>query len=262
MPDSHPLDVDAVPLDGFGLAEDLPPFAGDWHTHAKHQVFFAARGLVRLETAAARWWLPPRKAALIPAGTRHRVHADEAIALRTVYLGPGLLPADAPCCVFEVQPLAREMFLHATQWTADTAGDDPLAQPYFRVLAGLVARWAEHRAATVAPTAQSDAVQRVLDLVDAQLADPPSLAQAAGVAGVSARTLQRRLRAELDLGWRQLLVARRMLFALQALRQPGARVSEVGYALGYEHPAAFSRAFKAFVGEAPRDYARQAPDYR
>ncbi|MCB9526157.1 MAG: helix-turn-helix transcriptional regulator [Myxococcales bacterium] len=255
QPPSHPLDVDAVPLDGFGLAEDLPPFDGHWHTHRKHQVFFAARGLVRLETAAARWWLPPRKAALIRAGVRHRVRAAEAIALRTVYLGEALLPATAECCVFEVEPLAREMLLYAGRWGPQAAAADPLAQPYFTLLAGLVARWSAHPAPTGGRTAQTPEVQRVLDAVDDRLATPPSLAQAARRAGLSPRTLQRRLNAELGLGWRQLVMQRRMLHALEALRRPGVQVSEVAYALGYESPGAFSRGFKAFVGESPRAYA-------
>lgn len=40
------------------------------------------------------------------------------------------------------------------------------------------------------------------------------------------------------------------------LAKRGARVGEVGIAIGYESEAAFSRAYKAFFGRSPRADAR------
>jgi AraC family transcriptional regulator len=42
--------------------------------------------------------------------------------------------------------------------------------------------------------------------------------------------------------------------ATELLAEEGARVTGVALAVGFESPAAFSRAFEAFLGESPRDY--------
>ncbi len=120
---------------------------------------------------------------------RHRVQAGEPIALRTIYLGPDLLAPAAPCCVFEVEPLAREVFTYESRWTPAVAAADPLAAPFFEVLAGLVGRWRQQEAPTVAHTAQTAGVQQVVDRVDAHRSTPPTLTEATVAVGLSPRTL-------------------------------------------------------------------------
>ncbi|NCE82968.1 AraC family transcriptional regulator [Pseudomonas sp. Q1] len=53
----------------------------------------------------------------------------------------------------------------------------------------------------------------------------------------------------------------RLTLAKTMLSRQGGRIGEVGFAVGYESEAAFSRAYKAFFGRSPRDdHARHAPD--
>jgi quercetin dioxygenase-like cupin family protein len=40
----------------------------DWHTHADHQLAWAASGVLTVRIAAATWVLPPTRALWIPAG--------------------------------------------------------------------------------------------------------------------------------------------------------------------------------------------------
>jgi len=69
--------------------------------------------------------------------------------------------------------------------------------------------------------------------------------------GMSARTLQRRLR---EAGERFDAVSRQVLSTLTEayLRDPSVTISEVAYLLAFSESSAFSRAFKAWTGEAAR----------
>jgi len=51
-------------------------------------------------------------------------------------------------------------------------------------------------------------------------------------------------------------VRRRALEAQRLLTYSSMTVSEVGYALGFDDPAYFSRAFRADVGQSPADFRR------
>lgn len=133
------VDVDATPGPGFGLEEELGPFVSEWHTHARHQVLFASAGSMELRASGRRWLLPPRRAAFVPAGTRHRVSSARGIALRTVYLAPELVVATLrDAVVFGVTPLAREMLLYAMRWPARATGADETRDAFFATIARLL----------------------------------------------------------------------------------------------------------------------------
>lgn len=80
-----------------------------------------------------------------------------------------------------------------------------------------------------------------------------SIGAVADALGLPRWTLQRRLDRE---GWSfSGLVDRvRRELAVHYLRQPFARISDVGYMLGYSELSAFSRAFKRWEAVSPQDY--------
>lgn len=256
------VDVDHSPAPAFGLAEDLTPFRSEWHSHAKHQILYALSGALHLEVASGAWLLPPRRAALLVAGTRHLVRSERPVALRTVYLAEDLLPRPAwDCRVFSVSPLAREMLLYAMRWSHESPADDPLARPFFLALAALAAEWAEKDAYPFRlPAARSDELRRATEHALGRLGDPLAIEDLARAAGVSTRTLARRFADEMQSSFRGWLHTARMLRAMDLLAAPEARVTEVALEVGFESLSAFSASFSTFVGENPRDYRRRFSD--
>jgi AraC-like DNA-binding protein len=101
----------------------------------------------------------------------------------------------------------------------------------------------------------SGAVRRVLmEMLDLGEA---SAAAVARDLGLSARTLNRRLRAE-GTWFRGILDAVRGERATALLRDPAVGIGEIAFVLGYSEPTAFHRSFKRWTGQTPLAFRRAA----
>ncbi len=84
----------------------------------------------------------------------------------------------------------------------------------------------------------------------------PDIAFVAELAGVSTRTLQRKLR-DCDSSYSQILQEARFGLACVRLNDPALKVIEVAMMAGYENPQHFTRAFRRFAGVTPSQYRKQ-----
>lgn len=90
--------------------------------------------------------------------------------------------------------------------------------------------------------------------LQAYLADGyPHIDLAARISGMSVRSLQRRL-SESDCKYSELVQMARFEAAKQLLQNPDVKVIDAAYALGYEDPSNFSRAFKRIAGISPCEF--------
>ncbi|MGH1344056.1 MAG: AraC family transcriptional regulator [Nannocystales bacterium] len=252
------VDVDRSRARCFGLAEDVRELDARWHRHRKHQLLYAVRGSMRLWVEDAMWLLPPGRAAWLPAGARHRVTSGP-LSLRTVYLHPELIGGfPAQTSVFTVDSLAAEMIQHAMRW-GPRHRITPLSRAFFETFARLCLEWTESSLPLRLPVARSEALQVAMDWTLVNLERHPTAARAARAAALSPRTLARRFAEETKTTWRRYLHDARMIEAAHRLGLPAATVGEVANALGFESVSAFSRAFKAFTGQTPRQMLARHP---
>ncbi|MBL8636627.1 MAG: helix-turn-helix transcriptional regulator [Myxococcales bacterium] len=253
------VDVDAAKAPAFGLSDEFLPLTSDFHVHNRHQLLYAASGLLYLTVGASDWVLPPHRAAFLSAGTLHQVRCEQPVALRTVYLDPSIVAAPPwDCRVFTVSPLAKELLLYAMRWNHQSDPDDPLLHSYFSTLGQLALEWSEQGALPFRlPVPPSDELRRVTRLIRDRLDESLSVADLAKAAALSERTLRRRFASELGMTPHAYLHAERMLAALDRLTNPSLSITEVALAVGFETPSSFSHAFTAFVGESPRDYRQK-----
>ncbi len=204
------------------------------------------------------WLLPPGRAAWLPAGARHRVTSGP-LSLRTVYLHPELIGGfPAQTSVFTVDSLAAEMIQHAMRW-GPRHRITPLSRAFFETFARLCLEWTESSLPLRLPVARSEALQVAMDWTLVNLERHPTAARAARAAALSPRTLARRFAEETKTTWRRYLHDARMIEAAHRLGLPAATVGEVANALGFESVSAFSRAFKAFTGQTPRQMLARHP---
>jgi AraC-like DNA-binding protein len=85
---------------------------------------------------------------------------------------------------------------------------------------------------------------------------PASIELAAEMANMSPRTLSRRLKDE-GTGWREILGRVRLEASQKLLCNSAIPISEIAAHVGYSDPAHFTRSFRRWTGETPRDYRRR-----
>lgn len=93
----------------------------------------------------------------------------------------------------------------------------------------------------------------------ADLARPPTLAQMALEAGISAIRIQRGFRELFGHSVYGLFQQERMREARRRLRAGGVTVMEVAFGLGYSNPSHFAVAFRKQFGVGPGEYKRSQP---
>ncbi|HEY3717323.1 MAG TPA: helix-turn-helix transcriptional regulator [Jatrophihabitantaceae bacterium] len=218
------------------------------HVHDEHQLAWAPRGVLTVETDTATWVLPPTRALWIPSGVPHETSADGTATMRALYLHPAACPVEwtSPQPVVAM-PVLAELIHHLAETPLDP-GQRKRAEAVLLDLLEPVA------VATIDGPMPRDA--RAVDVARALLDDPAdqrSLEDWGRHVGASARTLARAFRADTGVGfarWRTLARIRAALPLLAA----GQPVGNVARRVGYDTASAFVAAFRRETGVTPGAY--------
>lgn len=241
---------------GFAFRDPMRTVHYDWHDHSYHQLLYAISGTAQIETQAARLFLPPGRAAWIPAGLAHRTLISDVDGA-SLYFAPEAMPnPGARLRILIATPVMREMILHALRWPQGTSAADPLAQSFFGTLALLCGEWLEGELPLSLPRATNPAITRAMD---GAIADPAAatLTRALAVAHMSERSFRRAFATETGMSWQGWLGHARILAAM-ALLAEGRRVTDVAADVGFQSLSAFAKAFARLTGENPTEYRRRA----
>lgn len=221
------------------------------HSHLRAQLIYAGSGVMRVETEAGCWVVPPVRGVWIPANTAHRVIMLGPVEMRTLYIRPDAAPGlpDA-CCLLEVSPLLRALILALLE--------EPLA--YDRAgRAGQIAALAlaELRFLKIPalhlPMPGEPRLQRLCQELIANPDSRETLETLAEQQATSSRTLARQFLRETGMSFRQWRQQARLVEALGHLanNMPVALVAEK---LGYRSASAFTAMFRRTLGSEPRRY--------
>src|SRR2546425_1974562 len=221
------------------------------HSHDWHQLVYATRGVMTVNTSTGSWVVPSRRAVWVPAAMEHEVEMRGPVAVRTLYLRTGLsdsLPVD--CCVVNVSPLLRELILR----TIEIGMLDRNVPSHKHLIDIILDQF--HALPTVPlklPMPVEARALRVAEMVRDNPGDAKPLAHLSRKIGASKRTIERLFQSETEMTfgkWRQQL---RMLHALRLLAA-GEPVTTVALEVGYDSTSAFISAFKSAVGTTPGRY--------
>jgi AraC-like DNA-binding protein len=127
------------------------------------------------------------------------------------------------------------------------AGADPVARTRLLALAAELD--------VVRPATVTELTTRALTRM--VIATPPSSDKVAKVLGIKPRRLRERLEAE-GSSVKELLEGLRCELARQLLEESRLPIAEISSTLHYSSPGAFSRAFKGWTGETPREWRKAA----
>src|SRR5215475_6749748 len=106
-------DLEALPHPIVAFGREYPSgHLVERHHHERAQLIYASKGIMRVDTPAGIWVVPPMHAIWVPATVQHELRASSTVHLRTLFIKEGSrtsLPRE--CCVVEVSPLLRELIL-------------------------------------------------------------------------------------------------------------------------------------------------------
>ena len=229
-----------------------------WHSHDMHQLEYAFDGIAEVETATARYLLPPQQAMWIPAGVAHCSTWTHVKAV-SVFFDPamGLLAGDR-VRILAAAPVIREMTLYGKRWPINRTCKDPMADAFFEALAYLVVEWLDHETPLCLPTTTDPLVAAAMDYTNEHLSDV-SLPKVCAAVGASERSLRRAFVPATGMSWRRYLLESRLLKAMALLAQNGQNenVIAIALAVGFQSVSAFTRAFGKYTGETPTGYRQR-----
>ncbi len=107
---------------------------------------------------------------------------------------------------------------------------------------------------SVPPSPARDLIGSLREMISPSLRlATPNIGHAAGLAGVSVSTLQRRLR-ESGLTYSELVETERLRLSIELLVQEDIKICDVASELGYTEPGNFTRAFRTWTGLTPSQF--------
>jgi AraC-like DNA-binding protein len=217
------------------------------HDPCWHLLGFAIRGHLEVITDDARRLVPTDHAVWIPAGVQVTTVMRAPISVRSIFVAARLAPRATAMRTIVVEPLLRELILHATRLGALDRGVPAQARMTSVLLDQLAAA---PDVAYELNSPRDPRARRFAELVTKAPGDERSIAELARVAGTSLRTLERCYLNETGLAvgeWRRRV---RLFHALHRL-QRGHSVTEVALESGYATSSAFGVAFRKQFGHAP-----------
>lgn len=250
------------------------------HAHLEAQLVYALSGVMRVETEAGRWLVPPQAAVWLPPLCPHAIEMGTDVAMFAVYYEPAACqrwqPGDWSGQVFalSVTALMRTVLaaLSAGAHTAaawepargagiGVAGEDAgemgsgtRAVLLARLLLDEVAR--QPAAPTFLPLPTSAGARRAALLALEDTACRLSLEALAAQAASSPRTLSRCFPAETGMSYKAWRQRARIVAAVDMLAE-GRAIKQVAARTGFASTAAFSYSFRQIMGETPAMFRAQ-----
>jgi AraC-like DNA-binding protein len=236
-----------------------PGYRSDWHHHRSAQLMYPSRGVMRLQTRAGEWVIPPLRACWLPAREEHRVESSSSLQMHSVYCQGGLLRRlPQRFGVVGVSALLHEIILVLEQ-AAYRETVEPAATRIVDVIPD------EVRLQAVPPLPAPPPLSRRLAPIQRALAENPAdsrtLTAWAEQLDTTTRTLARAFEREARMTFRAYRQQMRLRAAMERLAY-GQSATQVAYDVGFSSPSNFIAAFRAAVGITPGAYFRTSREER
>lgn len=225
------------------------------HAHEEGQLTFAASGMIQIHTDDGVWLVPPRLAAWVPSGSRHRVEMMTDAELWIIHWQPAAIRKWGArnllnrAFVLQITPLLQCLLNEAVSIN----NESEKAQLIVRLI--LHELTAMPNAPTFLPMPVSLIGRRVADIIIADRRSILKLDEIASRAASSVRTVSRLFPLETGLtlkAWRQ---RARIVRAMEQLSQ-GDTPAVVARRSGFANTAAFSCAFRQVTAMTPTAFLR------
>lgn len=235
-----------------GVAEVWEPGSWPSHSHDRHQLIYASKGVMHVDTAGRALVLPTSRALWIAAGVMHALTLKRTAEIVVLYVDPALfhIPAHEDCAVVEMSALVRELIRACANGYGHYAADSEQGR-LATVLLDQVKKL--QSAPTEIPIPQDRRGQHLAEILKTELDNRQSVEELAARVGASDRTIMRIFLDETHMSfgtWRQKL---RLISSIEMLAY-GESITNVAGNVGYESPSSYVAAFRAMFGTTPAKY--------
>lgn len=241
-----------------GFSMDYPDgLSSGMHSHPKAQLVYAISGVMRVETEAASFLLPPTKALFLPADERHSIRMEGRVAMREVFIERGVADAIAAAPrILTVSALLRELILAICAEPVDWSIDG--RAPHLVALIVDEIRRAK-TLMTRLPQLREPRLSRIAQAIVDTPADPRTLDDWAEICGASARTLARLFLQDTGLTFGQWRLQARLNAAFALLMTDG-DIARIAQKVGFSSQSALGVAFRRTFGLTPAQARALRPD--
>ncbi|MGA0543033.1 helix-turn-helix domain-containing protein [Neotabrizicola sp. VNH66] len=241
----------------FAAALSLQHLSRAFRPLPQDHLLLCRSGALELAGDSGSWSIPPGHMVLIPQGRAFHLRLLAPGDLLHVCFAKGEVewPYDG-CWVRRSEGLMGGLLAYGLKWGPGRS-EDPRAAAFFTTLGEMVPGWFRTPRVMWSPRARHPGLRRLLARVEAAGTDL-TLAEASALAGMSERSLRRRMQSELGQSWRDFQREARIRRAMHLLRRGGRPITDIALELGFASSSSFSTSFAAYVGESPRAFARGA----
>jgi hypothetical protein len=158
--------------------------------------------VAQVETATARYLLPPQQAIWIPAGTEHCTTLTRVRTVSAFFEPVPAAGARSQVRVLSASPLIREMLLYARRWPIGRRSADLAADEFFAALLHVIGEALDQEPPLRLPVSRDPLVAAVMSFTADNLGWV-TLGDVCAATGTSERSLRRAFAAGAGLSWRQ-----------------------------------------------------------
>ena len=221
------------------------------HSHAFHQIVIPLNGAMDIVFEGQRHTVGVGHCIVIRSGTVHSYSAPEQsrfLVADTAHLPASTAELQEACVAIGDDLLA---FCTYAETQLRNSGDRATGVLLFSLFWLLLEQ--QDFAARI-----DDRVMRAVTMIEQDLAQTRSIDDLAGAACLSVSQFKTLFRKALGRSCTEYLTMRRMDRARTLLMNTDMPVRIVAYEVGYSDPSAFSRRFRTYFGQTPREFVRRS----
>ncbi|WP_111895496.1 AraC family transcriptional regulator [Acinetobacter sp. MB5] len=224
------------------------------HQHDRIQLLHTLSGVIHVGTEEGIWVIPPSKGIWIPENKKHSIQIFGTVEARGVFVEPfARADFNTECSVVAIPKLLSELINQAIE-----IKDEILPHTRNERLLELILdeiRFLEELPFQL-PEAQSAVLKDICKSIKNNLGTVNHLEDLAQQYHVSAKTISRLFKKEMNMNFGVWLKQAKLLQALTDLEMKKP-ILNIALDLGYESPSAFSYMFKREMGLTPTAYLKK-----
>lgn len=223
----------------------------DPHRHSTHQLIYAARGVMRVQTARGTWVVPPNRALWVPAGGEHSIRTIGSVGMRTLYVSDELqCPLGDRYAVVAVPRLLRELILRLVDLQTNAPDPDREAHVVSVILDELQVLETQPLFISLP---EDPRLRTICEAIQSDPGRSDTASDWGARLGISGKTLERDFSKNFGISFGQWRQQVRLLASLERLAA-GEPITAVALDLGYKSPSSFTAMFRKALGSTPGKY--------